>query len=125
MSSLLGTLTIDTELLNDMIRSEKYNVEMCIERYLELIEVFDTDDFANCAYSDGPQESSPHSDNTFPSSSSSTNSSNSSNDKNHHPHGNSMGKESGCIQSLCDENEDASAGITHCSQSNFLSERSG
>ena len=125
MSSLLGTLTIDTELLNDMIRSEKYNVEMCIERYLELIEVFDTDDFANCAYSDGPQESSPRSDNTFPSSSSSTNSSSSSNDKNHHPTGDSMGKESGYIQSLSDENEDASAGITHCSQSNFLSERSG
>jgi hypothetical protein len=129
MSSLLGTLTLDKELLTDMIRSEKYNVEMCIERYLELIEVFDTDDFANSACYDGQQESSPHSDCTFPSSSSSTNSSNGYDGRNGHLITNDIVKDSGSIQNLCDENDDegASAGVTQCgghSQSNFISERS-
>jgi hypothetical protein len=130
MSSLLGTLTLDAELLNDMIRSEKYNVEMCIERYLELIEVFDVDDFVDSACYDGQQESSPHSDSTFPSSSSSSNSSNGFDGNNGHLTANDVGKDSGSVQNLYDEDniEDASAGVTHCggrSQSNFISERSG
>jgi hypothetical protein len=130
MSSLLGTLTLDAELLNDMIRREKYNVEMCIERYLELIEVFDVDDFADSACYDGQQESSPHSDSTFPSSSSSSDSSNGSDRNNGHLIANDVGKDSGSVQNLYDEhnNEDASAGVTQCgrrSQSNFISERTG
>ena len=40
MTSLLGPLRVEMSIFEDVIRSEKYVVEKCIERYFELIEIY-------------------------------------------------------------------------------------
>ena len=40
MTSLLGPLLVEMSIFEDVIRSEKYVVEKCIERYFELIEIY-------------------------------------------------------------------------------------
>lgn len=40
MTSLVGPLLVDMNIFEDVIRSENYAVERCIERYFELIEIY-------------------------------------------------------------------------------------
>ena len=40
MTSLVGPLLVDMDIFEDVIRSENYAVEKCIERYFELIEIY-------------------------------------------------------------------------------------
>lgn len=54
MTSILAQLTVDEEVLKDIIRCERFNVERCIERYFEILDVYGETAISNDLKSERP-----------------------------------------------------------------------